>query len=95
MNNGMAMVGNSCEAKRESEVKMALHTLRNAVERYDCLVAKLGSKIDSVLLPAAPACSDAQGPGFQTSLASEINHAVCQLRNINDNLESMVERIEL
>ena len=78
------------------EVMRAINDLRCVVERYDHLVGRLHDRLNCVVTPAPPACSEqCKESGYSTALASSINEARCKLRDITDNLESLYERIEL
>jgi|GEM_PF-4472696 hypothetical protein len=78
------------------EVARAMNDLRNIVERYDNLVGRLHDRLNCVVTPAPPICTDQnKESGYCTGLASAINEARCKLRDITNCLESLYERIEL
>lgn len=85
-----------CATARETEVTRALSDLHSVIQRYDHLVGRLHSRLNSVIIPAPPAvCNDKISQGYQTDLANTINSMRCQARDISDSLESLLERIEL
>ena len=91
-------LGGQCSAPERDtpEVARAMNDLRCVVERYDHLVGRLHDRLNCVVTPAPPACSDmSKESGYCTGLASAINEARCKLRDITNSLELLYERIEL
>lgn len=81
--------------KDKPEVLAALDSLRDVVQRYDCLVGRMSDRLNCVVTAAPPIPTGKEERGYQTKLASEINEVRCQIRNITDALESLCDRIEL
>ena len=80
---------------RRPEVSQAIDDLKSVVERYDSIVGRLSGKLGCVLVPSAPVGQGQAEKGYQTDLANIINQQRCMIRDITDNLESILQRIEL
>jgi len=89
--------GENCVTERTTEVKKALDDLNSVIQRYDHIVGRLGSRLSCVVSPAPPTSQGIEKAphGYQTDLANHINGLRCTARDITDNLESLLERIEL
>ena len=80
----------------QREVPRALEELNQVVSRYDELVGRLSTKLETVITPAPPIASDnKEQSDYGTKLSAEINLTRCRLRDITDGLESLIQRIEL
>jgi len=87
-----------CVETRDTEVQRALSDLHSVIQRYDHVVGRLSSRLNSVVIPCTPAVAcqeDKVSQGYQTDLGNTINSMRCQARDITDNLESLLDRIEL
>lgn len=95
--NTLAYKGEDCCVERISEVRRALDDLNSVIQRYEKIVGRLSSRLDCVVVPSSPACSEVEKTPqtYQTGLANHINGMRCTARDITDILESLLERIEL
>lgn len=87
-----ALCGSS---ERQPEIIAALNSLESAVARYENIAAKLHSRLSAVTNPFNTPCEAIENASYQTDLGNRINAIRCQVRDITDGLENLLERIEL
>lgn len=96
----MAQVGRGMPQDAETqprEISMVLEELRGNIGRFECLVDRLGSRLNAVITSAPPIVAENQKT-MQcrgTDMGNYIDGMRLQLRDANNNLESIIERIEL
>jgi hypothetical protein len=93
---GTIGTGGDCPVERASEVSMVLSELNSVIQRHDSLVTRLSSRLSCVTTSAPAVCNETtKDVQYQTDLANHINSMRMQARNVADNLESILDRIEL